>query len=104
MGSIVQGNDMPEKLRKKFLAVFGQLKQRVLWKWESEKMEGETSIPSNIKLAKWLPQQDVLGHKNVKLFITHGGLLSIEEAVYHSVPLIGFPMFGDQQWNMENAQ
>jgi glucuronosyltransferase len=101
MGSVVKGDMMPEKSRKMFLNVFSKLKQRVIWKWESETMEG---LPKNVKLAKWLPQQDILGHPNLKMFITHGGLLSTEEAVYHGVPLIGFPMFGDQDWNMKHSE
>jgi hypothetical protein len=77
---------MPEETKKVFLNVFSRLKQRVIWKWETEEMEG---LPPNVMLKKWLPQQDILGHKNIKLFITHGGLLSTQEAIYHGVPLIG---------------
>ena len=49
---------MPENVRQTFLNVFSRLKQRVLWKWETETMAG---LPANVKLAKWVPQQDVLG-------------------------------------------
>ena len=38
------------------------------------------------------------------MFITHGGLLSSQEAVYHGVPLLGIPLFGDQDGNMRQAQ
>jgi len=38
------------------------------------------------------------------MFITHGGFGSTTEAVYHGVPLIGLPMFGDQVMNMEAAE
>lgn len=44
-----------------------------------------------------------LAHPNVKLFITHGGLLSTIESVYHGVPILGLPVFGDQTMNMINA-
>lgn len=42
-------------------------------------------------------------HPNIKLFISHGGLLSIIESVYHGVPIIGVPIFGDQPGNVAFA-
>ena len=68
-----------------FLEVFSKLKQKVLWKWETEKMDG---LPKNVMLSKWLPQQDVLGHPNVKLFITHGGQSSFQESLCHQKPVV----------------
>jgi glucuronosyltransferase len=43
------------------------------------------------------------GHKNCKLFITHGGLNSVQEAVYHGVPVLGLPFGTDQKLNMRRA-
>ncbi len=45
----------------------------------------------------------VTGHPNCKGFLTHGGLLSIQEAVYHGVPVIGIPFVTDQENNMVKA-
>jgi len=36
--------------------------------------------------------------------MTHGGLLGAQEAMYHGVPLIGIPIFGDQHLNVNRAQ
>ncbi|CAL8107615.1 unnamed protein product [Orchesella dallaii] len=101
LGSIVPARLMPEEFRKIFIRVFGRLKQRVVWKWETGEMP---DTPPNVLIRKWLPQQDILGHPNVKLFMTHGGLLSTQESVYHGVPLLGFPMFGDQDMNIKQAE
>jgi UDP:flavonoid glycosyltransferase YjiC (YdhE family) len=60
MGSSVLTAKMPEVLRLTFIRAFALLPYRVLWKWEN----GESSIPdlpSNVRLGRWLPQQDILG-------------------------------------------
>ncbi|CAG7825440.1 unnamed protein product [Allacma fusca] len=97
LGSILKGQDMAEETRKAFLNAFSRVKQRVLWKWDSKDM---ADLPPNVRLSKWLPVQDILAHPNTKLFITHGGLLSTQEAIYHGVPLVGVPVFGDQDMNV----
>lgn len=44
-----------------------------------------------------------VAHQNCVLFITHGGLLSITEAIHFGVPLIGLPFFSDQPNNMNRV-
>ncbi|KZS08936.1 putative UDP-glucuronosyltransferase 2B20 [Daphnia magna] len=74
-------------------------------KWENESKFGcDEIIPPNVKLLPWLPQQDLLGHPKIKLFINHGGLNSKQEAVYHSVPFIALPVFADQPINAQKAR
>ncbi|CAO1437944.1 unnamed protein product [Diamesa hyperborea] len=100
MGSIVRATDWPVAKREAFIKSFGKLKQKVLWKYENETLPGKTS---NIKISSWLPQRDILAHPNVKVFITHGGLLGTTEALVEGVPVLGIPIFGDQKMNMAKA-
>lgn len=71
---------------------FKHLKQRVLWKFEDESL----AVPANVMIRKWMPQNDILAHKNVVLFISHGGAFGTSESLYHGVPLLLIPFFGDQ--------
>lgn len=50
-------------------------------------------------IKKWMPQNDILAHQNVVLFISHGGLFGTSESLYHGVPLLLIPFFGDQTRN-----
>uniref|UniRef100_A0AAF5DKA4 glucuronosyltransferase n=1 Tax=Strongyloides stercoralis TaxID=6248 RepID=A0AAF5DKA4_STRER len=54
---------------------------------------------NNIVLTKWMPQPDLLGHENMKLFITHGGIASVIESHMNGIPMIVIPAFADQQRN-----
>ncbi|XP_053677533.1 UDP-glycosyltransferase UGT5-like [Anopheles nili] len=101
MGSNIQSSQLPVEKREAILRVFAKLKQTVLWKWENETLPNK---PSNVFVKAWWPQDDVLAHPNVRLFITHGGLLSTTESMYHGVPVIGIPVFGDQYLNMAKAE
>lgn len=46
----------------------------------------------------------VSGHPNCQLFITHGGVHSTIESIYHGVPMLAIPVFGDQMGNSLRAQ
>jgi len=93
LGSNVQSKDMPAEMLRLFLQVFGSLKQRVLWKFEDESIR---QLPENVMVRKWLPQADILAHRNVKVFITHGGLFGTQEGVHYAVPMLGIPFYCDQ--------
>ena len=40
------------------------------------------------------------GHPKTKGFITHSGTNGTYEAIYHEVPMVGFPVFADQPHNI----
>ncbi|XP_018563298.1 UDP-glucuronosyltransferase 2B10 [Anoplophora glabripennis] len=101
MGSNLKSSDFSEQKLQAVLKSFGKIKQRVLWKFEEDSLPG---LPSNVKLMKWLPQQDLLAHPNTKLFISHGGMLSTIETVHYGVPVIGIPIYGDQKMNVAKAE
>ncbi|KAJ8980271.1 hypothetical protein NQ317_005129 [Molorchus minor] len=101
MGSNIKPSQMVEEKRNAILRSFGKLKQKVLWKWDEDNLPGK---PNNVIISKWFPQQDILAHRNTKLFVTHGGLLSTTETVYHGVPILALPIFGDQKMNAARAQ
>lgn len=74
-------------------AALTKLKQKVIWKWDEELV---MNVKDKFLVRKWLPQDDILAHPNVKLFVTHGGLLSCTEAILRGKPIVGIPIFGDQ--------
>ena len=71
----------------------GKLPFYVLWRQIGHLPE---KISPNIKIVTWFPQNDLLGHPSTKVFLTHGGLNSFLESVYHAVPMVVIPLFGDQ--------
>lgn len=97
-GSIVNLSNLPKEKISNLLNAISRLKQKVIIKWVPDK---SIKLPQNVKVGSWLPQNDILAHPNVKLFITHGGLHSIEEALYNAKPVIGVPFFADQFSNMK---
>ena len=42
-----------------------------------------------------------LGHRSVRVFVSHAGLLGTIEAVNCGVPMLTIPLFGDQEHNAE---
>ena len=64
MGSMIKGHTFPTEKRDIFLRAFGRLKQRVLWKWETDTMPGK---PDNLMIQKWMPQLDILCKFDLRL-------------------------------------
>ncbi|XP_067624755.1 UDP-glucosyltransferase 2-like isoform X2 [Eurosta solidaginis] len=96
LGSYIKSTDMPLEKIALILKAFGKLKQDVLWKFENSSIG---HMPPNVKIQSWLPQNDILAHRNVKVFITHGGIFGTQEGIHWGVPMLCIPLFGDQHRN-----
>ncbi|CAL9690562.1 unnamed protein product [Knipowitschia caucasica] len=95
LGSMV--SNMPLEIAKLFFEAFGQVPQRVLWRYDGEI---PADAPKNVMPLKWLPQNDLLAHPKARLFMTHGGIHGTYEGICNGVPMLMFPLFGDQQDNV----
>ncbi|XP_017690245.1 PREDICTED: UDP-glucuronosyltransferase 1-6-like isoform X6 [Lepidothrix coronata] len=96
LGSMV--SEIPMKKAMEIADALGTVPQTVLWRYT-----GPTppNLPQNVKLVKWLPQNDLLAHPKTRAFITHGGSHGIYEGICNAVPMVLMPLFGDQ---MDNAK
>ncbi|XP_026461122.1 UDP-glucuronosyltransferase 1-9-like [Ctenocephalides felis] len=101
-GSMIQSETIPRQSLEAMLAAFAKKPHLVLWKANPKNFPPGLVLPKNVVTQKWLPQRDILAHPNVKVFVTHGGLLGTMEGVYCGIPMIGVPMFGDQLSNIKN--
>ena len=92
---------IPESRYSIMMSAFSRIKNvNFIWRYNHVFPE---NVPSHIRLIKWMPQNDVLAHPNVKLFISHGGCNSQFEAVYHAVPMLTLPIHLDQPYNALRA-
>ena len=90
---------LPAEIINKFLVGFAQLRQIVIFKFGGRNSKTPSNVTKNVHLLPWLPQNDLLGHPNAVLFITHCGNNGQYESLYHGVPMIGFPLFAEQHHN-----
>ncbi|KAK5640036.1 hypothetical protein RI129_010847 [Pyrocoelia pectoralis] len=98
LGTNVRSADMSDATKTAIMEVFAELPYIVLWKHDLDDVPNKTS---NVFTSKWWPQRDLFNHPKIKLFITHGGIQSINEAIFAHVPLLGVPYFADQPANVQ---
>ncbi|XP_036950301.1 UDP-glucuronosyltransferase 2C1-like [Acanthopagrus latus] len=95
MGTFV--SELPADMTNEMAAAFARLPQKVIWRHTGDR---PASLGNNTLLVDWMPQNDLLGHPKMKLFVAHGGTNSVQEALYHGVPVVGLPLFFDQYDNL----
>jgi MGT family glycosyltransferase len=59
------------------------------------------TVPDNFIVQASVPQLDLL--RRTTLFITHGGMNSVSEALFSDVPLLIVPQWADQFWIAQRA-
>nr|NP_001262470.1 UDP-glycosyltransferase family 303 member A1, isoform B [Drosophila melanogaster]NP_652621.1 UDP-glycosyltransferase family 303 member A1, isoform A [Drosophila melanogaster]AAF54598.1 UDP-glycosyltransferase family 303 member A1, isoform A [Drosophila melanogaster]AGB95852.1 UDP-glycosyltransferase family 303 member A1, isoform B [Drosophila melanogaster] len=101
MGLQLLDHWLPPGMRASMSDAFAQLKQQVIWKTDYPEMVNQSR---NVFARTWFPQRAILNHPNVKLFITHAGLLSLIESVHYAVPLLCIPLFYDQFQNTKRME
>ncbi|KAH8312487.1 hypothetical protein KR044_011013 [Drosophila immigrans] len=101
MGLEIVNKWLPPHMLNVLEEVFEQLPWRVIWKSE---LEAPPNKADKMYRNSMFPQRKLLTHPNLKLFITHGGILSIIEAAFNGVPMICVPMYYDQFGNAERMK
>ena len=57
----------------------------------------QTSLPPNVRILRWVPQDDVLRHAAV--MITAGGSATLRDCVFFGVPMVVVPLWSDHFGN-----
>jgi MGT family glycosyltransferase len=72
---------------------------RVVWVVRPTLLEGiPPDLPETIRVEPWVPsQRAVLEHPNVRVFVSHCGINSAHESLAAGTPLVGIPLFADQE-------
>ncbi|CAL1572942.1 unnamed protein product [Knipowitschia caucasica] len=99
LGTLVKA--LPMEITDEIARVFAKLPQKVIWRHLGER---PSSLGNNTLIVDWMPQKDLLGHPQTKVFVAHGGTNGIQEAIYHGVPILGIPLFFDQFDNLLRVQ
>ena len=90
LGTNMKSNSLGDELLTKIIKTFAQLPDyNFIWKFESEAKDLPINLSKNVKIGKFLPQNDILANPGIVGFISHSGLLSTHEALYHGTPIIG---------------
>jgi len=103
MGFIFDSTAVPKEMITNLLSAFERLPQRVIFKYDIQDDDTgygsspKLSVPQNVLVLPWVPQQAILAHPATKVFITHCGMHGVLEAIYHQVPMVGMPVFIDQK-------
>lgn len=83
LGTNMRSDTLGSERIVKIIKAFARLPQYTFfWKFETKELL-PIDLPKNVHIRSWMPQNDILAHPNTKLFISHCGLLSSQESLWH---------------------
>ncbi|XP_073843703.1 UDP-glycosyltransferase family 316 member A1 [Musca autumnalis] len=98
--------DFPQEKIELFLDIVETLpNMRFIVKYdEEEPLEMTVNVSSKVMVQNWWPQQAILAHNNVKLFISSCGFMSVTEAINFVKPILAIPITPEQHVLARNLQ
>ncbi|XP_005100236.1 UDP-glucuronosyltransferase 2C1-like [Aplysia californica] len=90
--------EVPDYISSKMVSAFLKLKQNLVWR-----VKLQFPDPGKIFTSSWVPQNDLLGHKNTTLFVSHCGMNGQYEGMYHAVPTLCLPFENDMPYNAQRG-
>jgi len=98
-GSVFSVDSLPPEVLPRYAEAFAKLPFNVLIKL-SGNGTGLPRFSANVRPVRWLPQLSLLADRRVVAFVTHCGMHSVLEAASFGVPVVGVPLWADQQDNL----
>ncbi|KAI6184548.1 Glucuronosyltransferase [Aphelenchoides bicaudatus] len=101
-GSLFSTKAVKRETKKEILNAFNYFREYTfIWKFDSTDPDRDLlANHTNVHAVSWLPQVPLLNDERVKLFISHFGMNSYLEVAQAGKPVIGIPIFADQQYNL----
>ncbi|HSN90418.1 MAG TPA: macrolide family glycosyltransferase [Anaeromyxobacteraceae bacterium] len=87
-------NDRPDFLRACTRAFAGTEAQVLVAAGQKVRIEDVGPLPPNVRVRPFVPQIDVL--RRARLFVSHGGMNGVSEALCLGVPLLLYPQMSEQ--------
>ncbi len=100
LGTIYNDNT---QLYRTFIKILSDTPYRIYLSYGNHiKPQDLGEIPENITIGSYLPQLSIL--KKASLFISHGGMNSVNESLYFGVPMLFFPFIQEQKANASRVE
>lgn len=96
-GSFFKNSKLPSNVVQSILGAISELSDiKFLLKADNDFISLYPNVSSNVLIHSWFPQKAILKHSNVKGFVNHAGLNSVQESIFYGKPIVGIPFAYDQ--------